>query len=165
MESADAVPSIDLLMNNMKNEIKKQIDYKYEETLHKMEVASRLIFKFIPQEVLSLPATELQKCGYDLVQLINESNQRTGKKEKRITFLPLDVAAITAEIEQEIKEEKKLATQQKKHQHTPNQQMGSAIPFKGHPNGHSARELRAKTPKLQKHRDLTPDAKKPNWRF
>ena len=170
MDGLESIPSTDYLIRNMKADLKRQVDLKYEETLHKMEVAERLIFKFIPPEVLSLPAMELKRVNYDLVRLINETNQRAGKTEKRATFLPVDVTEVAMEIEREIIEEKEQASKQKMQWKSakkleltpifkPGQSDTKGLPF-------TPKEgTRGKTPQPRKDRAVTPDHSKPLWKF
>ena len=104
----------DQLLINLKNDLKKQIQFKYEQALHNMEIAERMIFRFIPLEILAMPAIELQNNKYDLLKIINAYNEKKGVKEKRATFLPSDLSVVQAEIEEDILDEKVKKSEQKK---------------------------------------------------
>ena len=95
------------LVKSMKIELKKEINFKFEMAMSNMEISERMIFQFIPKNVLRLKASELKKVDYDILSLINAENAKEGNKEKRTTFFPVNVEEVKNEIAEQIVIEKK----------------------------------------------------------
>ena len=168
-----------ILVKNLRADLKKQINFKYETRLHNLEIAERMIFHFIPPNIQSMKASELKKHGYDLVKLINHFNDQHGVKvAKKTTFFPQNVDDIKEQIEDELIEQKKLRTEAQKKGIQSGKKLEDTPAFK---EGFLNRPLtpihqklatsknklimRSKTPAKKREAENIESNNRPHWRF